>query len=101
MTQTHQTTGQNSHERGYRGVLLREETKERLRIARTNMSADRNFYLERRLVTVAVEMLLDILESDPSAINKLFNPVSSVVQREIASHSADQEMPAPQAMASA
>lgn len=83
---SHTETQHPFHERGYKGVLLREETKERLRNVRANMAADRNFYLERRLVTAAVDMLLDIIESDPAAINKLFDPVSNIVQREIASH---------------
>lgn len=87
---TAQSAQTNSHERGYKGVLLRQETKDRLRELRSNM-ADRNFYLERRLVTVAVEMLVDLIEKEPAVVAKLHAPVSDIIRREIESHSEESE----------
>lgn len=75
-----------AHERDYKGVLIRKETKERLRALRAEMPADRNFYLERRMVTAAVEMMLDILEADKQSIHKLHGVVGNIVSREIASY---------------
>ena len=74
-------SARNNHEEGYRPVLVREETKERLRNLRMSMS-DRDVNLERRLATAAIEMVIDDAASDPSILSRLEKIVRGVVARD-------------------
>lgn len=57
----HSTTKKNNHEDGYAPVLIRKETKEKLRAFRRSLS-DRDLNQERRLATAALEYCLSCEE---------------------------------------
>jgi hypothetical protein len=66
-------------EPGYEGVLLWGETKARLRQVVRN-SPDTRLFLERRLVTAALEWVM----SDPLLTKEWFSRVPDIARREIA-----------------
>lgn len=63
---------------GYRAVLLREETKEALRNFRCNLS-DRDMNIERRLVTAAIDLVLN----SPELHKEWLSRVLEVIQKDI------------------
>ena len=67
-----------THEIGYRAVLLREETKEKLREFRCGLP-DRDLNQERRLVTAAIELVL----SSPSLHKDWLDGVVEVVRKDL------------------
>ena len=71
----------SNHEEGYKPVLVREETKERLRSLRMSMT-DRDVNLERRLATAAIEMVIDDAASDPKVLDRLEKTVRGVLARD-------------------
>lgn len=71
----------SKYEEGYKAVLVREETKERLRDLRLSLS-DRDLNLERRLATAAIEMVIDDATVDPSVKARLEKAVRGVVARD-------------------
>lgn len=64
-------------EKNYRPVLIREETKEKLKVFRRGLP-NREIYQERRLATAALELVLQ--DSDLHA--KLLTHAESVMKRE-------------------
>ena len=68
----------NIQEPGYRAVLVREETKTALQGFRSTLE-DRDLNQERRLVTAAIEILLD----SPEMHHKWLRRVDDVVRRDI------------------
>ena len=82
MNKTNTTaSARSNHEEGYKPVLVREETKERLRSLRMSMT-DRDVNLERRLATAAIEMVIDDAESDPKILDRLEKAVRGVLARD-------------------
>jgi len=67
-----------THEIGYRAVLLREETKERLREFRCGLP-ERDLNQERRLVTAAIELVI----STPSLHKAWLDGVVEVVRKDL------------------
>ena len=70
------------HEHGYKAVLCREETKDRLRTMRNSLS-DRDLFQERRLVTAAIEIMLDDVQSNTEALNRLLSQARKVVEKDL------------------
>ena len=80
---THQTNRpKRDHEHGYKAVLCREETKNRLREMRKSLS-DRDMFQERRLVTAAIELMLEDVQSSPEALNRLLSQARKVVEKDL------------------
>ena len=71
----------NNFEEGYKPVLVREETKEKLRALRMSMS-DRDVNLERRLATAAIEIVIEDAATDPKVLNRLEKTVRGVLTRD-------------------
>lgn len=72
----------STQERGYRAVLVREETKQRLREFRATLS-DRDINQERRLATAAIELILDEATITPEIKALWRKRVNEVVRREL------------------
>lgn len=69
-------------EPGYKAVLVREETKQRLKDFRKTMP-ERDLCQERRLATAAMEIVLELAENDDSIRSQLMGKVRDVVARDI------------------
>ena len=72
-----------THEPGYRAVLVREETKEQLKPLRKEMP-ERDLCQERRLATAALEIVLESASKSQSTRDQLLVKVREVVSRDIA-----------------
>ena len=72
-----------THEPGYRAVLVREETKEQLKALRKEMP-ERDLCQERRLATAALEIVLESGSKSQSTRDQLLVNVREVVSRDIA-----------------
>ena len=70
------------HEHGYKAVLCREETKDQLRKMRNSLS-DRDLFQERRLVTAAIEIMLEDVQSNSQALNRLLSQARKVVEKDL------------------
>jgi hypothetical protein len=69
-------------EPGYKAVLVREETKQRLKNLR-KMMPERDLCQERRLATAAMEIVLDQAEGNEKIRSQLIGKVREVVARDI------------------
>lgn len=68
----------SNQEPGYKAVLVREETKQRLQQWRKTLT-DRDWYQERRLVTAALELCL----GDEELQKRMLAIAKDVVLREV------------------
>ena len=80
------TPTSGNHEKDYKAVLIREETKTQLRDLRTTLS-DRDLFQERRLATAAIELAIEDANSSEQAKNRLLTRARQVVVRDLESHS--------------
>lgn len=71
-----------NHEEGYKALLVREETKKRLAELRSSLQ-DRDTYLERRLVTAAIEMVMQDAKADPLYLDRWQREVRQVVRKDM------------------
>lgn len=69
----------SSFEFGYKPLLVREETKNRLRDLRTTLS-DIKLNQERRLATAALTLVMEDAAADPSVMDRWEKVVREVVQ---------------------
>lgn len=83
---TTQTSG--NHEDGYRAVLVREETKNRLRDLRSTLR-DRDLYQERRLATAALELAIEDAHLSEEGRNRLLDRARQIVVRDLDGRNGD------------
>lgn len=77
-------THESNFEKGYRPVLVQEQTKQALQLFRRGLP-DRDLAQERRLATAALEMVLET----PTLHAEWIKRVSGVVLRDIQMNAAD------------
>ena len=83
MTMTTKTKDNNpNYEVGYKAVLVREETKIRLRAVRASLP-ERDMNQERRLATAALEMVIDDAQSNPTVMERWGRTGLEIVQRDL------------------
>ena len=73
---------QSNYEMGYKALLVREETKDRLRAVRAALP-DRDLNQERRLATAALDMVIEDAESNPTVMERWGRRVREIVQRDL------------------
>ena len=80
MTTKHLTP--STYEKGYKPVLVREETKQQLRDLRAALP-DRDLFQERRLATAALELVIDEAVDSEFARERLLQKARDVVKRDL------------------
>lgn len=76
------TTGGSTHEPGYKAVLVREETKQALRVLRASLQ-DRDLFQERRLATAGLELALELAAESQDGLQRLLEKTRDVVVRDL------------------
>lgn len=85
MTVKTESSTASEQERNYRAVLIRNETKQRLRDFRASLP-DRDINQERRLATAAIELMLEEANGSTEVRALWRKRVNEVLLRELSEH---------------